>query len=94
MGRGGRVSAGFAARALLFFSDMTSEKNCIEKNNLLEVAFRFPESNKIKFYVDRNLYIIIKRWLNDQRAVLKAAAYNGVRECRPGKRSATRLVFT
>ena len=43
------------------FPDMTSEKNCIEKNNLLEVAFRFPESNKIKFYVDGNLYIMNKK---------------------------------
>ncbi|EGQ5290688.1 TPA: DUF943 family protein [Enterobacter hormaechei] len=43
------------------FSEMTSEKNCIEKIELLEVTFRFPESNKIKFYVDGNLYIMNKK---------------------------------
>lgn len=43
------------------FPDMTSEKNCIEKIELLEVTFRFPESNKIKFYVDGNLYIMNKK---------------------------------
>ncbi|WP_253378914.1 DUF943 family protein [unidentified bacterial endosymbiont] len=40
------------------FPDMTSEKNCIEKISLLEVAFRFPESNKIRFYVGDNMYIM------------------------------------
>ncbi|WP_343646383.1 DUF943 family protein [Enterobacter sp.] len=43
------------------FPDMTSEKNCIEKIKLLEVAFRFPESNKISFIVGRNLYVMNKR---------------------------------
>ncbi|MBM3069668.1 DUF943 family protein [Lelliottia sp. RWM.1] len=43
------------------FPDMTSEKNCIEKNNLLEVTFRFPESNKIRFYVGDNMYVMNKK---------------------------------
>ena len=40
------------------FPDMKSEKNCIEKNELLEVSFMFPESNKIRFFVDENMYVM------------------------------------
>ncbi|MGX5109185.1 DUF943 family protein [Enterobacter cloacae] len=40
------------------FPDMTSDKNCIEKNELLEVTFRFPESNKIRFYIGDNMYVM------------------------------------
>ncbi|ORD23360.1 hypothetical protein A4T39_17030 [Enterobacter hormaechei] len=40
------------------FTDMTSEKNCIEKKSLLEVTFRFPESNKIRFYVGDSMYVM------------------------------------
>ena len=40
------------------FPDMKTEKNCIEKNNLLEVAFRFPETNEISFIIGDNLYIM------------------------------------
>ncbi|MBA7857006.1 DUF943 family protein [Enterobacter sp. RHBSTW-00901] len=43
------------------FPDMTSEKNCIEKNILLEVSFRFPESNKIRFFVGDNMYVMDKK---------------------------------
>ena len=40
------------------FPDMTTEKKCIEKKSLLEVTFRFPESNKIRFYVGDNMYVM------------------------------------
>ncbi|MFX4316237.1 DUF943 family protein, partial [Enterobacter sp. 63] len=40
------------------FPDMKAEKNCIEKNELLEVAFRFPEDNRISFIVGDNLYVM------------------------------------
>ncbi|MGX5029572.1 hypothetical protein ACWKYF_21900 [Enterobacter asburiae] len=30
----------------------------MEKNELLEVAFRFPESNEISFYVGDNMYVM------------------------------------
>ena len=40
------------------FPDMKTEKNCIEKNSLLEVAFRFPEGNRISFIVGDNLYMM------------------------------------
>ena len=40
------------------FPDMKTEKNCIEKNSLLEVAFRFPEGNRISFIVGDNLYVM------------------------------------
>jgi hypothetical protein len=40
---------------------MKAEKNCIEKNELLEVTFRFPESNKIRFIVGGTRYIMNKK---------------------------------
>ena len=43
------------------FPDMKSEKNCIEKIELLQVSFMFPESNKIRFFVDENMYIMNKK---------------------------------
>jgi hypothetical protein len=43
------------------FPDMKAEKNCIEKNELLEVTFRFPESNKIRFIVGGTRYIMNKK---------------------------------
>ncbi|MGX5109182.1 DUF943 family protein [Enterobacter cloacae] len=40
---------------------MTSEKNCIEKNKLLEVDARYPDENKVNFYVGDNKYIMDKK---------------------------------
>ncbi|MGS2874282.1 DUF943 family protein [Enterobacter huaxiensis] len=43
------------------FPDMTSEKNCIEKNNLLKVDARFSENNTVNFIIDNNEYIMNKK---------------------------------
>ncbi|HDR2472953.1 TPA: DUF943 family protein [Enterobacter soli] len=43
------------------FPDMTSEKNCIEKNNPLKVDARFSDENKINFIIGDNKYIMDKK---------------------------------
>ncbi len=40
---------------------MTSEKNCIEKNNLLKVDARFSDENKVNFIIGDNKYIMDKK---------------------------------
>ena len=43
------------------FPDMTSEKNCIEKNNLLKVDARYSDKNKVNFIISDNKYIMDKK---------------------------------
>ena len=43
------------------FPDMTSEKNCIEKNNLLKVDARFSDNNTVNFIIDDKKYIMNKK---------------------------------
>ena len=43
------------------FPDMTSEKNCIEKNKLLAVDTRFSDENKVNFIISDNKYIMDKK---------------------------------
>ncbi|WP_253378913.1 DUF943 family protein [unidentified bacterial endosymbiont] len=43
------------------FPDMTSEKNCIEKNKLLKVDARFSDKNNVNFIIGDNKYIMNKK---------------------------------
>ncbi|MEP9086304.1 DUF943 family protein [Enterobacter hormaechei] len=43
------------------FPDMTSEKNCIEKNKLLRVDARFSDKNKVNFIIGDNKYVMDKK---------------------------------
>jgi hypothetical protein len=40
---------------------MTSEKNCIEKINFLQVDARYSDKNKVNFIIGGNKYIMDKK---------------------------------